>query len=92
MRHVYLDRNGDWHVKQPYRDPLVRAARTFLQAALALIVLQAGALMTDAEDGVLDGSLWRRVLVTAAVAGTIALVSWAQNELEAKTGKAIGPK
>jgi len=92
MRHVYLDRNGDWQVRQPYRDPLVRAARTFLQAALALVVLQAGALMTDAEDGALDGSLWRRVLVTAIVAGGIAVVSWAHNELESVTGREIGPK
>lgn len=73
-------------------DAARRAARTFAQATVGAIALQAGALTLDATDGVIDVNLWGRVGITAAVAGVIALVSWAQNALEDKTGAQLLPK
>lgn len=70
-------------------DAIRRAVRTFVQAAVAMIVLQAGALALDAEDGVIDVDLWRRVIITAIVSGAIAVATWVQNALEDRTGKAI---
>jgi hypothetical protein len=66
-----------------------RGIRSFFQAALGMVILQAAALAGDAEDGVIDADLWKRVLITAVVAGFIAIVSWAQNALEETTGKAL---
>ena len=68
-------------------DSVKRGLRSFFQAAVAMIVLQAGALMGDAEDGVIDANLWQRVGLTALVAGAIAFTSWLQNFLEDTTGK-----
>lgn len=73
-------------------DPLVRALRTFVQAATGIIVLQAVALAADANDGSLDSSLWKRVIVTALVAGVIAVVTWAHNWFADATGVDPLPK
>lgn len=70
-------------------DPIKRGIRTFVQTALGVIALQSVALINDANDGVLDANLWQRAGLTAAVSGLVALVSWAQNALEDKTGKAL---
>lgn len=80
-------------LEQQYRsglpDPIRRAVRTFIQAVFGVIVIQAGALAMDAEDGVIDVDLWRRVLITAIVAGVIALVTWVYNGIESVTGKSL---
>ena len=70
-------------------DSLKRGIRTFVQSALGIVMLQGIALAADANDGSIDGNLWRRVGVTAIVAGFIAVVSWGHNALEEKTGKSI---
>lgn len=63
-------------------DSLRRGIRTFVQAALGVVVLQTVALVLDANDGSIDASLWRRTVVTAVVAGFVATVSFVQNFLE----------
>jgi hypothetical protein len=77
-------------------DALKRAIRTFLQgfvATLALIAIPLGQnlIQTVAGGGNLkiDVNLWGAVGVAAVVGGGIALVTWAQNALEDRTGKAI---
>lgn len=76
----------------PLPDSVIRAIRSFAQAALGVILLQAVALAADANDGVIDVTLWKRVVITALVAGFVATVSFAHNALEESTGKSIGPK
>lgn len=68
-------------------DSLRRAVRTFAQAFLGVIILQIGTIQADADDGKLDFEWWKRLLLSAAVAGFIALVTWAWNALENTTGK-----
>ena len=68
-------------------DALKRGVRTFFQSALGVIALQGVALIADANDGVIDANLWQRAGMTAAASGFIALVSFAQNAIEDKTGK-----
>lgn len=63
-------------------DSIRRGIRTFFQAALGVVLLQAVALAADANDGSLDASLWRRAGVTALVAGFIAIVTYVNNALE----------
>jgi hypothetical protein len=63
-------------------EALKRAIRTFVQAAVGAILLQAGALTLDAADGLIDWNLWQRTSVTAAVAGVIAVCNYVQNWLE----------
>lgn len=70
-------------------DNIRRGVRTFLQAFLGVIALQALALTNDASDGVIDIDLWKRVLLSAVAAGLVGFVSWAMNALEDATGKAI---
>ena len=70
-------------------DPIIRAIRTFIQSALGVIALQSVALISDANDGVLDASLWQRAGVTAAVSGFVALVSYIQNVIEEASGKSL---
>ena len=80
-------------------DALKRAARTFAQgfvATLALIAIPLGQnlIQTVAGGGRLevDVNVWGAVGIAAVVGGGIAVVSWAQNALEDKTGKTILPK
>lgn len=80
-------------------DAMRRAIRTFAQgfvATLALIAIPLGQnlIQTVAGGGQLDVdvNVWGAVGVAAVVGGGIAVVSWAQNALEDKTGKTILPK
>lgn len=80
-------------------DAIRRAARTFAQgfvAVLALIAIPVGQnlIQTVAGGGGLeiDVNVWGAIGVAAVVGGGIAVVSWAQNALEDKTGKTILPK
>lgn len=75
-------------------DALRRALRTFLQAfvgTLALLLIPfLSNLATSAgevDGGIVDISTdaLGNILIAATVAGVIALISWAQNELEDKT-------
>lgn len=66
-------------------DSIRRAIRTFIQAFAGVVVLQGVALAADANDGNLDTSLWKRVAVTAVVAGFIALFTFIQNWAEDNT-------
>jgi len=73
----------------PWKQVLVRVARTFLQAFLGFaLLLVVGSLTVDAANWArwLDSAylldLGRRVLVCAIVASAIALVSLGQNALE----------
>lgn len=77
-------------------DALKRAIRTFLQgfvATLALLAIPLGqsVIQTVAGGGQLelDLNVWGAVGVAAVIGGGIALVTWAQNALEEKTGKAV---
>lgn len=77
-------------------DALKRAIRTFLQgfvATLALLAIPLGqsVIQTVAGGGQLelDLNVWGAVGVAAVIGGGIALISWAQNALEEKTGKAV---
>ena len=77
-------------------DALKRAIRTFLQgfvATLALLAIPLGqsVIQTVAGGGQLelDLNVWGAVGFAAVIGGGIALISWAQNALEDKTGKAI---
>jgi hypothetical protein len=63
-------------------DSLRRGIRTFVQGFIGIVLLQAVALATDANDGSIDADLWRRTIFSALVAGFIAVVSWLQNYLE----------
>ena len=64
------------------KDVLIRAARTFAQAFIGT-VLTMGILNGVATDGVLPGwAAWQTLLVSAAAAGVIAVLSFAQNWLE----------
>ena len=70
-------------------DPTRRAIRTFLQAFVGTLIAS-GVLQGVAESGDLpSGDAVQRVLVSAAAAGIIALLSWAQNTLEDRTGTAF---
>ena len=80
-------------------DALKRALRTFVQgfigvlALLALPVLNA-LIQAVAGGGTvnIDVDAWQSIGIAAVAGGVIALISWAQNELEAKTGKDLLPK
>jgi hypothetical protein len=55
--------------------------RTFVQAFTGVILAQVGAIAVDAQQGkyVLDIDWLKRILISALVAGIIALVTFAQN-------------
>lgn len=65
-------------------DAVRRAIRTFIQAFLGVIIAQSGAILIDAQKGeyVLDIEWMKRIAVSAAVAGVIALFTYIQNALE----------
>lgn len=80
-------------------DALKRAIRTFFQgfvATLALLAIPALNNLIQAVAGggdvELDVNLWQGIAVAAIAGGTVALISWAQNTLEVKTGTPILPK
>lgn len=77
-------------------DALRRALRTFLQGfvgVLALIAIPALNNLVSAVAGggevEFDVNFWQGVAVAAVAGGIIALVSWAQNEIEDTSGKAV---
>ena len=65
-------------------DALRRSIRTFLQAFCGVIIAQSGAILLDAQKGeyVLDIEWIKRIGVSAAVSGVIALVTFIQNYAE----------
>ena len=80
-------------------DALKRAVRTFAQgfvATLALLAIPALNNLVQAVAGggdvEIDVNLWQGIAVAAVAGGTVALISWAQNALEEKTGTPVLPK
>lgn len=74
-------------------DAVRRAIRTFVQAFAGVIVYQSGAILLDAQRGeyVFDADWTKRILISALVAGVIALCTWLQNWAEDNTSfPAIG--
>lgn len=73
-------------------DAVRRAVRTFLQGFVGVLALIAIPALNDLVTAVgnggdveLDVNLWQGIVIAAIAGGVIALVSWAQNELENKT-------
>lgn len=62
-------------------DSLRRAIRTFIQAFLGAII-SSGVLSAINESGVVDWSVLKKVLMSAAAAGVIALITFSINFLE----------
>lgn len=80
-------------------DATRRALRTFLQgfiATLALLAIPALNTLVQSVAGggdvSIDVNLWQGIGVAAVAGGTVALISWAQNALEEKTGTTVLPK
>jgi hypothetical protein len=74
-------------------DALRRAARTFLQGVVGVLVLLAVPALNQviqavASGGevVIDVDLWRSIGIAALAGGVIATISFVQNVLEDKTG------
>lgn len=65
-------------------DPLRRAIRTFVQAFIGAFIAS-GVLSAMQTTGIVDWAVLKKVAVSAATAGVIALLSWAQNLLEDNT-------
>jgi hypothetical protein len=65
-------------------DALRRALRTFIQAFVGNIVAN-GVLSAASAAGVVDWSLLTKMLISAAAAGMIALLTFTQNALEDHT-------
>lgn len=73
-----------------------RAVRTFIQGFIGVLSLVAIPQLTNIVNDVVDGraisvnlDLWQSIVFAAIAGGVIALISWAQNELEDTTGKAV---
>jgi hypothetical protein len=80
-------------------DAVKRAVRTFAQGFVGTLVLLAVPVLNNLVQAVagggevtLDVSAWQSIGIAAVAGGMIALVSWAQNALEDKTGTAVLPK
>lgn len=69
-------------------DPIRRALRTFFQAFTAAIAFS-GVLSAIATSGVVDWAVLKKVGISAAFSGLVALVSFIQNALEDKTGRSF---
>ena len=65
-------------------DAIRRAVRTFVQAFLGAL-LTSGVFSAIQEDAVVDWSALKKVGISAAAAGIIALLSFVQNALEDHT-------
>lgn len=66
-----------------------RAARTFVQGFVGVLVLLAVPQLRRIIDGAMDGevvgvdlAMWQTIALAGVAGGVIALLSWAQNELE----------
>lgn len=80
-------------------DALRRALRTFLQGAIAVLMIVAvpalNTMVSDVVAGrdiIVDLNIWKSIAFAAIAGGLAALISWVQNAVEEKTGKAIVPK
>jgi hypothetical protein len=76
-------------------DALRRAARTFFQGVIGVLVLLAVPVLNQLIQSVADGGevtidldLWRSIGIAAVAGGVIALISFLQNWLEDSTGSA----
>ena len=74
-------------------DTLIRAARTFFQGFVGVLVLCAvgplnelvtGVVSGDGYDAKIDLNLWRNIALACIAGGVIALIAFAQNMLEDK--------
>ena len=77
-------------------DPIRRAARTFLQAFIGTLALLAIPALSDlvrsissSEPYQINFAFWQGVVIAACLSGLIALISFAQNAFEDKTGVEI---
>lgn len=80
-------------------DQLKRALRTFVQGAIATLALLAIPILTNITTSVagggnaeIDTNLWGNIVIAVCAGGLAALISWAQNAIEEKTGTNILPK
>lgn len=77
------------------KDALIRAARTFLQGFVGVLVLMAvpalQSLVQSAGSGdiAIDLNVWKAIAVAALSGGFISLIAFIQNALEDRTGKAL---
>jgi len=78
-----------------YRDAVIRAARTFGQGFLGVLILTAVPILRDMVSAVVGGgeitidlNAWQNIALAALAGGLIALISFVQNAVEDKTGKA----
>ena len=74
-------------------DALRRAARTFLQGSIGVLVLIAVPILNQliqavagGGEVVIDVNVWRSIGIAAIAGGVIALIAFLQNVLEDKTG------
>lgn len=77
-------------------DAVRRAIRTFIQGFIGVLALVAVPQLTNIVNDAVDGraisvslDVWQSIVFAAIAGGVIALISWAQNELEDTTGKAV---
>lgn len=78
-------------------DPIRRAIRTFLQGfvgVLALVAVPAlsnivSSVVNGGNDVMIDLNIWKNIGIAAIAGGVIALVSFVQNALEDRSGKAL---
>ena len=75
------------------KDALRRAARTFLQGMIGVLVLIAVPILNQMIQAVAGGGevvfdvdVWRSIGIAAIAGGVIALIAFAQNVLEDRTG------
>jgi hypothetical protein len=80
-------------------DSIKRAVRTFAQGFVATLALLAVPVLNNLVQAVAGGgqvtvdvNAWQSIGIAAVAGGTVAVISWAQNALEDKTGHAILPK
>lgn len=76
-------------------DAIRRAARTFLQGTIGVLVLLAIPVLNQLIQSVASGGdvtidldLWQSIAIAAVAGGVIALISFLQNSLEDRTGSA----
>jgi len=78
-------------------DPIRRAIRTFLQGFVGVLALVAVPLLSNIVSSVVNGgndvmidlNIWKNIGIAAIAGGVIALVSFVQNALEDRSGKAL---
>lgn len=80
-------------------DSTKRAVRTFAQGFVATLALLAVPVLNNLVQAVAGGgevtvdvNAWQSIGIAAVAGGTVAVISWAQNALEDKTGTNLLPK